>query len=168
MWSLSSHRSVPLIIIFYHSKVCYFKSKLNWLPFIWPSSQQLSGSQRPAENLRDDNKHGLDEATPPPSLVKAWIHSYHLCQLQDHGAEAADVSVVPGVHHAQVGTQSARLAIPFMWLVLKIRTMGRGKKKINEENPARCFSFSNYCHTSQLLMKSRSESEETIPCDIWG
>lgn len=49
----------------------------------------------------------------PPSIESINALSYHLCKFQDHGPKAADVSVVPGVHHAQVGTESAQRAISF-------------------------------------------------------
>lgn len=59
--------------------------------------------------------------------------THHLGQFQDHGTEAADVSVVPGVHHVQVGTESARLAVPFVSAVLKTETRQESKEKMEPD-----------------------------------
>lgn len=71
------------------------------------------------------NKPGASSAERimcAPAGRRCADSTHHLGQFQHRGAQAADVGVVPGVHHVQVGAQSARLAPPSLRLVLEART----------------------------------------------
>lgn len=60
--------------------------------------------------------------------MKTRMVSYHLSQFKDHGTQTVDVSVVPWVHHAQVGTKSAGISTRFRGVFLKTGTWKRKQK----------------------------------------